>query len=435
MRFLNSVKSLYAAVAILFLMVGLGVYVDTRNDSMHSQQLELNVRLERMVRLNQELTNMLVIAVLKHNALGTASYETVNSDLQQTMGVVAELTRTQVFAQDILSLSDTQSQLRAVEAKALALINDERWDEASAMLLDDEYVLLKKTYEVDSEAAVGTVMGELKAQAERFGRIRDVSLGLRIGALFLLLWVGVMFSRRSRADLAEQIRLRDEVTAAYDGMEARVRERTDDLEKTTRRLAEENEEREKSDRRTRLILNSAGEGIFGIDAQGRGIFFNDTAVRLLGYSAEEMTGQELHSLIHHQREDGTPLPAEERPMHVACSTGRPGQSSGAVFWRKDGSHFLSEYSVTPMVDEHGQADGAVVVFRDVTAQRRDQAELRARMDELERFNRLTMGRELRMIELKQEINALLLAAGAEKKYQGAAAEDSAAVPAEKGGAA
>jgi hypothetical protein len=98
-------------------------------------------------------------------------------------------------------------------------------------------------------------------------------------------------------------------------------------------------------------------------------------------------------------------------------SGQPRTARAEVLWRKDGTHFFSEYSVTPFVDEKGQPSGAVVVFRDITEQLKNQQELQERMDELQRFNRLTMGREDRMIALKQEVNALLQAQGLAKKYR------------------
>lgn len=363
---------------------------------------------------------MLVIAVLKQNALGTASYDTVNADLKQTMATVIEITRARGFTQEIISLRSSQDQLREKENMAVQMIALDKWDAASDILFGDDYMLSKKTYEVDSEAAVGAALTELSTTAQRFGRIKDAALALRVGALVLLVWIGVMFSRRSRADVAEQMRLRDEIAVAYRDMEARVLERTADLETSTQRLAAENEERVRSDNRTRLLLGSVGEGIFGVDTQGRGTFINAAGAQLLGISAEEILGQDIASLIHHSRADGSPLAPQDCPMHVLHAlSGQPRTASAEVLWRKDGTHFFSEYSVTPFMDEKGQPSGAVVVFRDITEQLKNQQELQERMDELRRFNRLTMGREDRMIALKQEVNALLQAQGLDKKYRSA----------------
>jgi PAS domain S-box-containing protein len=358
-----------------------------------------------------------VIAVLKQSALGTASYDTVKDNLKQTMTTVTEATKQQSFAQEIASLSSTQAQLRQVENKVIQLINEDKWENASDILFGDDYSLTTKTYEVDSDAAIGAVLGQLSTTAQRFARIKEGALGMRILALFLLLWVGIMFTHHTRVTLAEQMRLRDELFETYQEVEARVVERTAELEKTTQHLAVENEEREKSDQRTRLILNSAGDGIFGVDAQERGIFFNAAAGRLLGYNATDMLGKEIYRVIHHQRADGSLLPERECPMHLACAQGREKHTSGEVLWRQDGTSFLSEYAVTPITDDQGNNSGAVVVFRDITEQRTYQQELQQRMDELQRFNRLTMGREERMIALKQEVNALRQAQGLTKKYR------------------
>lgn len=266
---------------------------------------------------------------------------------------------------------------------------------------------------------------------------RRLSLGVGGGGMLLSVIIALFIASMRRQNQRIQQRVQDatrELATALEKAEEATREKSStlaDLEQTTQRLAVENEEREKSDQRTRLILNSAGDGIFGVDNEGRVVFFNDAAADLLGYSAPEVVGREIHGMIHHLRADGTPLPPQECPMFVACTKGLNQKVSGELLWRKDGSSFLSDYSVTPIVDEQLGHTGAVVVFRDVTEQRSNQQELQQRMDELERFNRLTMGRENRMIALKQEINALLEAQGRAKRYRDDVAGDG--PPASPGG--
>ncbi|MBF0530302.1 MAG: PAS domain S-box protein, partial [Deltaproteobacteria bacterium] len=240
----------------------------------------------------------------------------------------------------------------------------------------------RKTNEIDSETAVGAVLGELNAAAQRFRGIRNTSQGTRIGALLLLLWVGVMFSRKTSSDLAEQVRLRKEITVAYEELERRVLERTADLQERTLQLARENEERLKSEARTSLILNSAGEGIFGVTKEERVTFFNMAAERLLGYTSDEVIGKELHDLIHHSHADGTRYPRKNCPIAHACAHGEEKHISDEVLWRKDGSMFPSEYSVMPILDDKGLVDGAVVVFRDITERQNNEKELKQRMEEL-----------------------------------------------------
>ncbi len=256
MRFLNSVKALYMAVGILFLTIALGSYVDIKNEEMHARHLEVNTGLERMVRLNQELTGMLLIAALEQNTLRTASYDTLNNDLDTTIQTVVSLTENQNLSQEISALSEGRQKLRHIEEQAMELMREDKWSKARNLLSDDAYVLARKTSEIDSETAVGAVTGELAATAQRFGRIRTTSLSMRIGALVLLVWVGVMFSRRTRADLAEQVRLREELAVANEVLEERVQERTVELSAANRMLENTQSKIMQSIRYARIIQTS-----------------------------------------------------------------------------------------------------------------------------------------------------------------------------------
>ncbi len=416
MRFLGSVKALYAAVGVLFLTYALGFYLDARSSSMQRQYLEVSTGLEKIMRLRQEANNMLLVAVLDKNLLHASGYDTVNHDLGETIGTVVALTKTLRSSTEIAALDDSNRQRQMLEASIIDLIQAGKWGEARETMFGDAYVLSRKTNEIDIETAVSGVMGELSATADSYGRINTTTLIMRGVALLLLVWVGIAFSRRSRADLAEQIRLGQEIAAAKETLEERVKARTADLEDRTRQLAQENEDRLKSEMRTHLILKSVGEGIFGIDTEGRITFLNDAAGQLLGYARDELNGEAVHDVIHHSYADGTPYPSESCPVHLACTRGEVKQVGNEVFWRKDGSSFQTEYSVTPIIDGRGDRGGAVLVFRDITEQKNSEEELMRRLKELERFNRLTVSRETRMIELKKEINEALELLGREKKY-------------------
>lgn len=122
---------------------------------------------------------------------------------------------------------------------------------------------------------------------------------------------------------------------------------------------------------TKLILNSAGEGVYGVDVDGRATFANRAAERMLGYEAEELVSKSMHEVLHHSRVDGTPYPRDECPINAAFKDGTVHRVTDEVFWRKDGTSFWVEYVSTPII-ERGQLTGAVVTFADITE--RKQAE-------------------------------------------------------------
>lgn len=123
------------------------------------------------------------------------------------------------------------------------------------------------------------------------------------------------------------------------------------------------------------VLDSAGEGIWGLGPDGRVIFVNPAAAQMTGWTPDELVGKGTHDLIHHTREDGTPYPEEECPIHAAISEGARHHVVGELFWRRDGSCFPVEYTSSPIF-ENGQVAGAVVVFSDVTERARADDTLR-----------------------------------------------------------
>lgn len=126
--------------------------------------------------------------------------------------------------------------------------------------------------------------------------------------------------------------------------------------------------------RQQSILESAGDGICGIDLEGRFTFVNRSAAASLGYSPEEMQGKDAHALVQHSRADGSPYPPQESPilarLKSASLTGEGGtRIQNEVFWRKDGTSFPVEYTVCPLLND-GRVEGVVVAFEDVTERRR-----------------------------------------------------------------
>jgi two-component system sensor kinase FixL len=124
-----------------------------------------------------------------------------------------------------------------------------------------------------------------------------------------------------------------------------------------------------------LILEASGDGVYGVDDQGRTIFANPAAVRLCGYTPEELMGRSPHELTHHTRPDGRHYPASECPIYAAFRDGEVHRVDDELFWRKDGSCFPVEYISTPII-ENGQILGAVVSFRDISKRKAAEASLK-----------------------------------------------------------
>ncbi|MBI5204596.1 MAG: PAS domain-containing protein [Nitrospirae bacterium] len=158
-----------------------------------------------------------------------------------------------------------------------------------------------------------------------------------------------------------------------------------------------------------LILNCAGEGIYGIDTNGNTTFANPAAAKMIGWEPGEIIGKFQHDILHHSKPDGTPYPREECPIYAAFKDGFVHHVTDEVFWRKDGTSFPVEYISTPL-KENGRIIGAVVVFRDVTMRKRLEEELRKHREDLEEIVRertadMAIGIDLLQIEVREHKQA------------------------------
>lgn len=156
-----------------------------------------------------------------------------------------------------------------------------------------------------------------------------------------------------------------------------------------------------TERVNELILSAAGDGIYGVDVEGRTTFVNPAAERMLGWSAADLIGQRIHGIMHHTKTDGSAYPDHECPIYNAFRHAKVNRVDDEFFWRKDGKPIRVEYTSTPIVD-HGQVTGAVIVFRDITERVENERRLREALAEVDR---LTERLEQENAYLREEIGA------------------------------
>ena len=121
------------------------------------------------------------------------------------------------------------------------------------------------------------------------------------------------------------------------------------------------------------LLESTGEGIFGIDMHGLCTFINRAGADQLGYLPAEVLGYNMHELAHHTHGDGAQCgqhyPEHLCPIFNAFRNGLPCRIDTEYFWRRNGTSFAVEYSSYPIM-EGDVVQGAVVTFADISARRR-----------------------------------------------------------------
>lgn len=183
------------------------------------------------------------------------------------------------------------------------------------------------------------------------------------------------------------------------------------LDITQRKLAEQ--ERLASEQKIMAMSQAMDDALVMIDSQGMVLFWNPAAEKFFGYTAREAMGKEFHAMA-------TPPDIRDQARLGLVEFSKTGQ--GAVFGATIQTIAMKRSGDTVPVDvtlSSFQMDNqwfAVGTIRDIADRKKKEDELKSHMEDLERFNRITLSREERMIELKEEINQLLKQLGKEDKY-------------------
>ena len=201
-------------------------------------------------------------------------------------------------------------------------------------------------------------------------------------------------NRSLAGEVEERQRVEEELRRAQTGLEERVRARTAELSHANTMLESEVAERvraeealRESSELVRLVFDSIPEAVYGIDMQGNCTFCNPSCLRLLGYhEPTEVLGKNLHTLIHHTRQDGTPYPVEECHIYEAFHHGHGTHIDDEVLWRGDGTSFPAEYWSHPM-HRAGKVFGTVVTFVDITERKQSEQVLREAREAAESASR------------------------------------------------
>jgi PAS domain S-box-containing protein len=134
------------------------------------------------------------------------------------------------------------------------------------------------------------------------------------------------------------------------------------------------EEKEDLLREIQILLDSTGEGIYGVDNKGCCTFINKSGAEMIGYVWGEIIGKDMHALIHHSHPDGSVYDTTDCLLNYTIQQGGKISSGDEILWRKDGTFFPIVYSSFPILDGN-HIKGAVVAFMDITERKRVEEEI------------------------------------------------------------
>ena len=362
-------RRLFAAIVIISIAAVLASWLAVRKAEHHLLEVEATATAihwatflqENLLELDEILRDGLVSAKdqrvfnFASQAGRVFRYEVIRSD-----GVTALSS----WAGDFQKSDTTVDLSEVIESgrPIVNLIEGKRFDQ-NVLVMSEAYVPVRAGDRIDGAIKVYV---DMTRRAVALRQIGNKALAALIGLLSVigaLCGSFVVLNIRDRnQELRKIVESREQVRAA---------------EMTIRKLHRQNE----------MILNAAGEGIYGLDTQGRTTFVNPAAANMIGWEAGELIGKSQHDILHHTKPDGSPYPREECPIYAAFKDGSVRHVTDEVFWRKDGTSFQVEYTSSPMRNEDGTITGAVVVYSDITTRKRAEQELLDSKQDLERQSR------------------------------------------------
>lgn len=216
-------------------------------------------------------------------------------------------------------------------------------------------------------------------------RILVLMGGVMTGAALLLIW---LVDRTIGRPIATATAIAQRVSAGDFSTSIRVAGADENaqmlaaLKSMQENLAHSQKSLRQSEEQTRLLLESTGEGIYGVATDGLCIFCNPAAARMLGHrSPSDLQGRDMHAIMHYANQNGSSYPIARCRASQTYRDGLPAHVDDEVFWRADGSSFPVEYHSNPIYRD-GDLVGAVVNFSDISERKRAEAELRETHDAL-----------------------------------------------------
>ena len=165
-----------------------------------------------------------------------------------------------------------------------------------------------------------------------------------------------------------------------------------------------------SEEKYRSLIQYSSDPIFSFNPDGTYKFVNEAFAKPFGVMPEDLVGKTPHFIFSFEE-------AEKRLAVVrqVLQTGQKGEIEVKVV-TQSGEELYYLSMLDPIKDDEGKVLFVTCIAKDITDRMKAEISLKMKSEELQQFNNLMVGREMRMVELKQEVNALLRKQGSEERY-------------------
>ncbi|MBU2494176.1 MAG: PAS domain S-box protein [Bacteroidetes bacterium] len=151
-----------------------------------------------------------------------------------------------------------------------------------------------------------------------------------------------------------------------------------------------------------LLLNSAAEGILGLDIKGKIIFANPSASEMVDWETEELIGKSIHEIIHNLNPEGKPYKENKNAFLDTIKNKSTHYRNDEYFWKRTGRFFPTAYKCNPVI-ENDVVVGAVITFQDISEQKKAEEEIKKYIKEIEHNKNLIQSNADELTELNKKL--------------------------------
>ena len=365
-------------IGILLLGGVLSWYLHRQAEALAQQEIALTQYLGRILLQDEVLTMSARLAAASHDWSYEQRYRQFEPQLAENIAALKTLLPEADFIGLIDATEVANNALVGMELQSFQLAHQGQSQRAQALLHNAEYVRLKAVY------VSGMNQVEQSANALRQSRERQhgwwmqgLSLGILVAAgLLLAVWMAALRAAR----LWEQER-------------AQALANLKNLQKS--------------------ILDSIGEGLYGIDLRGNIFLANCAAQQMLGSTA--LKGCCAHQLIHHSSTAGQATPEEHCQICLTLRDGAACHVEDWVFWHQNGTSFPVSCNSQAIKNEAGEIVGTMVSFRDISGRKLAEQALSCSLRELQTAYDLIVHKNTLLLESNRTRQEFLAAMSHELK--------------------
>ncbi len=311
----------------------------------------------KIISSKSTVSDRITLAAVSEDSAELKDIEDVLNQQTESLASYLELIKGSGVEDQIEDAINMCSTMSSIETDAIALIKGSDWSSALELMRSKDYLSAKKTFSDDVVDTIDTINTYFSNQLDGYTRIINIINFLKLIASFLLILICFWFYIRAKRAINKQKKLAAEIEEANALLEMRINERTGELSAA---LSEMSVNKEK----LQMIMDSAAEGIYGADTNGKITFCNQALLQMLSMeNEEELVGHTAHERIHKYFTDEE----TECPICRAVAHGKL-YAQEFVRWKVENSavHWV-KVTANPMYQEDRHS-GTVLTIVDVTAQ-------------------------------------------------------------------